>query len=287
MHSTRRAWMLPLALLALPGRSLAQDGEKEASPSAEGPAHDKGDLARQTQNPGAALLSVPFQLNFNGDIGPDDRTQTLLNIQPVLPVEFSEHYSLITRWILPLMAQPDVTDATETTWGVGDLNPQLFLAANYAPWTLGLGVSMILPTATTASLGQGKLSVGPAVLAVFSEGDWVVGALATFAASVAGNPDREDVRLTTVQPFINFNLPDGAYLVTAPLLTHEAETDQTTVPLGGGVGKLFVLGKTPVNFNVQAYGNVEHPDGGPTWQMRMVAQFLFPQPAGGKAAQRN
>jgi len=49
------------------------------------------------------------------------------------------------------------------------------------------------------------------------------------------------------------------------------------VPLGGGIGKIFHLGKLPVNTTLQAYYNVVHPDNGANWQLRAQVQFMFPK----------
>ncbi|MGB6648697.1 MAG: neuromedin U, partial [Bacteroidota bacterium] len=43
------------------------------------------ELAKKAQNPIANMISVPLQNNTNFGIGPYDRTQNVLNIQPVLP----------------------------------------------------------------------------------------------------------------------------------------------------------------------------------------------------------
>jgi hypothetical protein len=53
------------------------------------------DLAKQTQNPVSDLISVPFQNNTNFGLGPHDRTQNVLNIQPVIPVQISENWNII------------------------------------------------------------------------------------------------------------------------------------------------------------------------------------------------
>jgi hypothetical protein len=49
------------------------------------------------------------------------------------------------------------------------------------------------------------------------------------------------------------------------------------VPLGGGIGKIFHLGRLPVNTQLGAYYNVVHPDDGANWQLRLQVQFMFPK----------
>ncbi len=43
------------------------------------------ELAKLAQNPVGNLISVPFQNNTNFNVGPNDGTQNVLNIQPVIP----------------------------------------------------------------------------------------------------------------------------------------------------------------------------------------------------------
>ena len=48
-------------------------------------------LAKKAQNPLANLISLPFQNNTSFGVGPLDRTQNVLNIQPVIPLRSSGH----------------------------------------------------------------------------------------------------------------------------------------------------------------------------------------------------
>ena len=49
------------------------------------------------------------------------------------------------------------------------------------------------------------------------------------------------------------------------------------MPLGGGVGKIVRFGKLPVNFQTQAFYNVEKPQNGADWTLRLQAQLMFPK----------
>ena len=51
---------------------------------------DETDLAKQTQNPVADLISIPLQNNFNFGVGPNNVTQYVLNVQPVIPFHMTE-----------------------------------------------------------------------------------------------------------------------------------------------------------------------------------------------------
>ena len=83
-----------------------------------------------------------------------------------------------------------------------------------------------------------------------------------------------------IEPFINYNLPGGWYLITDMIITANWNADsgqRWTVPLGGGIGKLFKIGNQPINSRIEAYYNVEKPDAGPDWQTVFTFQFLFPK----------
>jgi len=138
---------------------------------------------------------------------------------------------------------------------------------------------LLLPTATDDALGSDKWGAGASVVLLTMPGKWVVGSLFSNVWSFAGSGDN-DINLFTWQYFINYNLPNKWYLTSAPIRTAnwEADSDNTwTVPFGGGFGKIFNIGKQPVNGQVSAYYNVETPDFGADWQLRVQLQFLFPK----------
>ena len=54
-------------------------------------------------------------------------------------------------------------------------------------------------------------------------------------------------------------------------------SEQWIVPFGGGIGKVFKLGKLPISVNAQGYYNAVKPDGWGDWQMRVQLQLMFPK----------
>jgi hypothetical protein len=292
-----------LALLFLSAYiSTAVQGQAPSnSGSAQGSSAE--DLQKATQNPVASLISVPLQNNSNFDIGPYDRTQNVLNIQPVIPIGVSKDWNMIIRWITPVIWQPapgttnlEVFGINENTpaylaaqnvqksagvFGFGDMTPTFFLSpAKPHKLIWGAGPVFILPTATSKALGQGKLSMGPSVVALLQPGHWTVGALINNAWSVAGPSNRTAVNQMTFQYFLNYNLAKGWYITLQPIITANwkaANGNVWTVPVGGGVGRVFRLGFQPVNVAAQFYGNAEHPSGGSPWGMRLQMAFLFPK----------
>ena len=62
------------------------------------------DLAKKLSNPVADLISVPFQFNFDGRVGPArDGSRQYLNLQPVIPIKLNTDWNLISRTILPVV----------------------------------------------------------------------------------------------------------------------------------------------------------------------------------------
>src|SRR5579864_1281578 len=132
---------LPLAMLSMccsftsaqtetkgtdtPVDSSAQQGPATQQTASGGGA---GDLQKAVQNPVASLISVPVQNNSNFGIGPYDRTQDVLNIQPVIPMKLNDKWNLITRIIQPIVWQPYSSQPTGGEYGFGDMNPTFFLS---------------------------------------------------------------------------------------------------------------------------------------------------------------
>lgn len=231
------------------------------------------DLTKAAQNPLANLISIPFQNNTNFNM-PGDRTQNVLNIQPVIP--FYEG-RLITRTIFPLIWNPDYTQDSGSDFGFGDISFTAFYAPESKGITWGIGPVVSIPTGDDTH-GSGKWGIGPSIVALGMPGNWVVGGLINNIWSVAGDENKSDVNFMTFQPFINYNFPDF-YLTFTPIITANWEEDsdnQWTVPLGIGVGKLIKLGKLPVNFNVSYYNNVVKPEFAADWTLRVNATILLP-----------
>lgn len=239
------------------------------------------DLAKQTQNPVANLISVPLQNNFNFGIGPEDRTQYVLNIQPVIPVNIGD-WNLINRTILPIIYQPNPFASSGGDFGLSDINHTTFLSPA-APGRIiwGVGPTVTLPTAVNDRVGLGNLSFGPSVVALTMPGNFVIGALAKNEWSVAGDSDTPNTNAFLLQYFVNYNFEfqRGFYFTSAPIVTADWQADSGSrwvVPLGGGFGQILRLGAQPINIQTQAFWNAERPDGGADWQLRLQLQFLFP-----------
>lgn len=243
---------------------------------------DDSALAKKTQNPISDLISLPFQNNYNMDYAGTDRAQNVLNIQPVIPINLNDDWNLITRTILPVVSQPNLTRSGRHT-GIGDLQISGFLSpANKKGLILGGGPVMTFPTASSDSLGTGKTLLGPTAVGILMDGPWVTGLLLQNQWSVGGDGGRDNVNIFLGQPIINYNLSDGWYLTSVPIITAnwnaDTGSDVWTVPVGGGFGKIMRLGKLPINVQTQFFWNVHHPDIGPRWTWRFQVQLLFPKP---------
>jgi hypothetical protein len=246
------------------------------------PGEAQEELAKAAQNPVAAMVSVPFQNNTSFGYGPDDDVQNVLNIQPVWPFSLNARWNLISRTIVPVIDQPDLP-GMDGAFGFGDVNETLFFspaAASKVIW--GVGPTFTLPTASDDVLGTDQWSAGVGLVMLTMPGRWVMGILVNNQWSVAGDDQRASVNSMLLQYFVNYNFQKGWYFTSAPINTANWNVDsgdRWTVPIGGGVGRIFKIGKQPVNAQVGAYYNVVTPDNLPSgdWSLRVQLQLLYPK----------
>ncbi len=265
MNKNNKSVLVVLASIMFGISAMAQDGGAS-----------KSDLAKASQNPIGDLISVPFQYNANFGVGPGDDVQSILNIQPVYPVGVSEDWNLINRVIIPVIDQPKPVNKT----GMGDIQYQGFFTPSKPKGLIwGIGPVLSFPTATDDLLGSEQWSAGPGIVLLKMAGPWVFGCVADNIWSFAGDNDRSSVNSFFFQYFVNYNF-DDFYLTSVPVITADWKADSSdrwTVPFGAGIGKVFHIGKLPVNCQLHAYYNVEHPEEAAEWQTRLQIQLMFPK----------
>lgn len=246
-------------------------------------AQDADELARQTQNPVANLVSLPFQANWDFGIGEREAVGGLLNIQPVAPFSLTTNWNAILRVIMPIVSQPvepavfDPLDIGARLNGISDVLTTVFISpADPGALIWGIGPAMLLPTATNNLLGSEQFGLGPSVVALVQPGPWTVGILFNQIWSVDGAIDREDVNQAFFQPFLNYNFGAGLSAGVSAESTAAWDQDETwSTVVVFNVSKVATLGKQHMSFTAGA-GPFVGPDDSPDWRLRLVATFLFP-----------
>jgi hypothetical protein len=240
------------------------------------------DLAKKLANPIAALISVPLQLNYDADIGPeDDGERWTLNIQPVIPISLNDDWNLISRTIVPIVDQQEIQPGAGDQFGLGDVVQSLFFSPvqpTAGGWIWGAGPVFLLPTGTDDLLTADKWGLGPTAVALRQQGPWTYGALANHIWSVAGDDDRADLSNTFLQPFLSYTTPDAWTFSLNTESTYDWKGEQWSVPVNGLVTKVTKIGGQLVSIGGGVRYWAESSDSGPEgWGARLVFTLLLPK----------
>ena len=293
MKSTLSLLVALCALLASPAHAQSESttdppptpASADAAASGGGGAGDAekadvADLAKTLANPIGALISVPFQNNFDSGGGPaGDGFQFKLNLQPIVPITLNPDWLLISRTILPVVYQDNIVD-TSSQSGLSDTLQSFFLSPvrpTQGGWICGAGPALLLPTATDELLGGEKWGAGPTFVVLKQQNGWTYGALANHIWSFAGESDRADVSSTYLQPFVSYTMKRATTFTLNTESTYDWDNDQWTVPLNLMVQQLVRIGSQPVAFAVGGRYYAEKPAEGPDWGLRLAVIFLFPK----------
>jgi len=261
----RRKFATCLAL-ALPLGALAQGEE---------------DLAKKLNNPVAAMISVPLQLNYDERIGAGRQgSKWTLNVQPVVPFSLNADWNVISRTILPIIHEDDVLPGTSQS-GIGDITQSLFFSptkptAGGLIW--GVGPVFLLPTGSDDQLSARKWGFGPTAVLLKQEGPWTYGALMNHIWGAGGDDQRSNISSTFLQPFVSYTTKDAWTYSLNTESTYDWKGKQWSVPINALVSKLVKFGHQPVSIGGGLRYWADGPDNGPhDLGARLVVTFLFPK----------
>jgi hypothetical protein len=246
----------------------------------EKPAQSAQAVADKLSNPVASLISVPLQNNTDYGIGPYNGSKNTLNFQPVIPISLSPNLNLITRLILPIVDQRDVSGQNTRETGLSDATITAFFApANIKNgWIWGAGPAFLVPTGTNDLLSARKWGIGPSALVLKQVNGLTFGFLVNQIWSFAGDKNRSDVNQMFLQPFFAKNWKSGAGLGINAEITSNWQNQTTLVFINPIVTGVTKLGTQIVSLGIGPRIPVAGPVGvKPDFGFRGVITFVFPK----------
>jgi hypothetical protein len=238
------------------------------------------DLAKKLANPVAALISVPFEYTWDTKAGVNEQgDKNYLTLKPVVPISINQEWNVISRTVMPLVKQSNITPGT-TQSGVADITQSFFFSPK-APTSDGLiwGVGPIISIPTNETgLSSKQWGTGPTGVLLKQSGTYTFGLLA-FNLYGLGNPDAGMNKLNNLflQPFVTKQLGQGLSVSSNLESSYDWTGDKWTVPLNLSVAQVMKVGNQPISFSVGARYFIERPESAPNWGLRATATFLFPK----------
>jgi hypothetical protein len=238
-------------------------------------------LADKLANPVASLISVPLQSNIDYGIGPYNGSRNTINVQPVIPIKLSSKINLITRYVIPIVDQRDITGENTHQFGLSDATISGFFAPsekNKNGLMGGIGPAILVPVGTNDFLSTRKWGIGPSVLLLKQSPGLTYGFLVNQIWSFAGDKDRSDVSQMFLQPFLTHNWKSGAGIGLSAEVTSDWMAHTTLAVITPTVSAVSKLGKQTISMAIGPRIPVAGPSASkPDFGFRGVLTFVFPQ----------
>jgi hypothetical protein len=237
------------------------------------------EVNKEKQNPVGGLRSV-FLQDIIAPIG--EGNGNAFSVQPVWPFRIGKKVVLNTYTIIPYQSLPPLYKGGSTASGLGNITFNGFFRPadeGKGPWVWGAGPCFQLPTRTNEALGSSQLSVGPAGLIYYNSAAFSGGLVAQNFWSLGGSGANK-VNTFSAQYIFYYNFPHAWYVESNGTITANwlsAAGNVWLVPLGGGPGKTFQVGKSKRFYSaaIQGFYNVARPEIVGTWSVIAQFQFIF------------
>lgn len=232
------------------------------------------DLASAANDPTASLMSFQLQDFYVSDFhNQSSATQNTLQFRAAIPFILGSTNN-IARLTLPYL-----TDTPSGQSGLSDAT--LFnLTVLDQPWgRWGVGAVALLPTGKEG-LSAEKWGLGPAVGFMASPAWGLWGIFNQNLLTVAGDDDRQDVNLSTIQPIMNVPMGQGWSAGFSDMtFVYDWDANKfTSLPLGVKLSKLTHpgAGRVPVQYQFSYERNFYDDGVAPRDTVGVTVKFLFP-----------
>lgn len=236
------------------------------------------ELAEKLSNPVSGLISVPLQSNLDYGIGSFNGTKLTTNIQPVVPFKISSQLNLITRYIIPVVDQRNISSEHGSEFGLSDATVSAFFtpAVNKNGIIWAVGPAFLFPIGTNDYLSTRKWGLGPTALIFRQAHGLTYGFLMNQIWSVAGDENRSEVNQMFLQPSFTKNFKSGAGLNLASEISFNWEAGYTTAELIPSVSGITKLGKQTISMAIGPRIPLAGPDEiKPHFGLRAALTFIF------------
>lgn len=262
----------PAAILMAQEPAKPAPGTQPAAPPPSSGAVSASEIAK-SNNPLADVNAVSFEDYYAPTLSGLPNANA--NTTPLRAVIVSGRQ--IMRLTVPVQTSP--TGPNQSLSGLGDIAffDAIRLSKEGAKTELGVGPLFVAPSATNSALGSGKWQAGVAAVAIHPLGGGsLLGVLATWQHSFAGNADRPTAHLSTLQPFATYSIGGGYYIRSSGVMVFDIYNDRYLIPLGAGIGKALRAGSGMVNIFFEPQFTVYHQGTGqPTVQLYMGIKWQW------------
>jgi hypothetical protein len=242
------------------------------------------ELSKEAENPVTRMITLPLRYEAEFNDGPYKAAKDTFEIdQAVLPFILNEDWALITRTKFPAISQPPKKLREDWESGLGNGYTTFFLSPEHGTsFFWGAGPVLYYPSATNKALGVNKWGSGPSVAFLKKDaGPWVWGVVVNNIWSFGGPPNSSDrTNSLLLNPVISYHFSNGWSIGTSPNITANwlsKNGHKWTVPIGGGIQKVFRLGEQHMKLAVDAYYNAIRPEASnDTSLVEVTLTLLFP-----------
>ena len=239
--------------------------------------NDVQSLASAANDPTAPVTTLLFRPVYAPRIPLAGSGGSVFEFNPSMPLRTGKLQHLL-KFTIPVVA---VSPEPERAVGFGDIQLFNLVAIPSRAGKFGLGGTLVIPTATSSLVGEGKWQAGPALGFISAKiPHLLVGFVAQNPISFAGDSNRASVNGLSITPTLTYNFKSGWFLGHSDfdLQFNWHNSDDRLIPIGFQVGRVFSLGGKGLSLSLEGAYAVRHPTqiAYPKWLVGVEAVVILP-----------